>query len=104
MAAGCVVSFEFIVDLRWCVQGFFQIVSSAKRCRAIDLIDIADFFRDVEVSRFVVHFLLGQFLAEYRVKVFYYRRFPGCRVDHRRCLLFHISAQVIPLLRDLVFG
>ena len=104
MTAGGVVSFEFIVDLRWRVQGFFQIVSSAKRCRAIDLIDIADFFRNVEVSRFVVHFLLGQFLAEYRVKVFHYRRFPGCRIDHRRCLLFHISAQVIPLLRDLVFG
>lgn len=54
MTAGGVVSFEFIVDLRWRVQGFFQIVSSAKRCRAIDLIDIADFFRNVEVSRFVV--------------------------------------------------
>ena len=103
VASGRVVSFEFIVDLRRCVQRFFQVVGSAKRRRAVDLIDVAYFFRDVEISRFVVHFLLSQFFAEYRIEVFHCRRFAGRRVDHRRRLFFHVSAQVIPLLRDLIF-
>ena len=102
VAAGCVVSFELIEDVSRSSQCFLKIFRVHERRRAIDLVEVMDFFRDVVVRGIVVEFLRHEFFAEDRSKVRCAHRLEGSGVQERSLLGLHVRSHVIPFLRDLV--
>ena len=102
VAAGCVVSFELIEDVSRSSQRFLKIFRVHERRRAINLIEIMDFLRDVVVRGIVVELLRYEFFAEDRGKICGSHRFEGSGVQERSLLGLHVRSYVIPFLRDLV--
>ena len=102
VAAGCIVSFELIEDVSRSSQRFLKIFRVHERRRAIDLVEIMDFLRDVVVRGIVVEFLRHEFFAEDRSKVRCAHRLKGSGVQERSLLGLHVRSYVIPFLRDLV--
>ncbi len=104
MTARGVIPLEFIINLGGCAECFFQIVCAHQRRGAVNFVHFLHFFGNIHIARFTVHFLMRQFLAEYRVQIFFGGRLSRGRVQHRVGLFLHIRAKVVPLLRHLVFG
>ena len=66
-----------------------QTIGAHQRGRPIHFIEIADFFRDVDVGVGVVQLLLHQFLAEHVAEFFSRHRLERAGVEQRRGLVFH---------------
>ncbi len=103
MRTGCVVALKFIVNFSWGLQFFLQAVGPHQRRRTIHLVKIADFLRNIKVSRIIVQLLLHQLPAEYLLQLSRRHRLQSARVQQRRRLVLHIRPQIIPLLRHLIF-
>ena len=69
MAAACVISLEFVVDLRGCLHLFFKAVRADQRSGALHLIEVADLVGDREICRSVVELLTDKLVAEYGGKL-----------------------------------
>ena len=103
VAAGRVIAFKFIIDLRRGIQRFFQIVGAAQRRRTIILVHLQHFRGNLDILGIVIHLLMGQFFTENRIQIFLGNRFACSGVQHGLRFLFHIRPQVIPRCGDLLF-
>ena len=104
MAAGGVVAFKLVVDLRGGTERLLEAVGTDQRRGTVHLIEILDLLRDVDVGGGVVQLLLYQLLTEYAREFLGGHRLTGAGVEQRRGLVLHIRAQVVPFLRDILLG
>ena len=102
MAAAGVVALKLVINLRRRIQFFFQTVSADQRRRTVHFIETADLLRNFEKSCIVVQFLQNQFLTENACQVFCLHRLEGARMQKRRRLMLHISAQIVPCCRHFI--
>ena len=69
MASACIISLEFIIDLRRSLEFLLQAVGAHQRRGTVHLIEVKDLLRDFNIGVVVVQFLLHKFIAEYRAKL-----------------------------------
>ena len=104
VAAARVAALKFVINLCRRIQCFFQIICTHQRRRTEHPIVLAHFFRNVNIAVGLVEFLLCQLGAEHRLQICQLYRLVCCRIEHRAMLCFHIRANIVPLLRDLIFA
>ena len=101
MAAGGIVAFKLVIDLRRCAELFLQAVGPDQRRRTVHLVEIADLLRDGDIRRVVVQLLLDQLVTENGAQIVEAHGLAGAGVDQRRGLVLHVRADVVPILGHL---
>ena len=66
MASRGIVTLELVVDFCRGSERLLEEVGPYERGRTVHLVEVLDFFRDVEICCVIVKFLPAEFLAEYR--------------------------------------
>ena len=104
MAAAGVVALELIVDMGRGVQLLLQAVGPHQGRGPVHFVEIADLLGDGDQGRVVVQLLLHQFPAEHGAEFVGAQGLTGARVQQRGGLRFHIRAEIVPGLRQLILG
>ena len=101
VAAGGIVAFKLVIDLRRRAELFLQAVGPDQRRRTVHLVEIADLLRDGDIRRVVVQLLLDQLVTENGAQIVKAHGLAGAGVHERRGLVFHVRADIVPILGHL---
>ena len=101
VTAGCIVALKFVIDFRRGAEFFFQTVCAHQRRRTVHLVKVTNFLRNGNIRRVIVQFLLDQFVAEDRAQIVKAHGLAGAGVHERRGFIFHVCANIIPILGHL---
>ena len=101
--AGGVVAFELVVDLGRRAQGLLQVVGAAQGAGAVHLVHFLHAFGNGEEGGVIVQLLANQLVAEDRGDVLELGH-GAVGQAHGLGLFRHVCADVVPLLRNLVFA
>ena len=103
VAARGVVAFEFVVDMRRSAQLLLKAISPDERRGTVHFVEVMNFVWDFNKPVVVVKLLSNQFFAEYGRELFGGHRLKCPGIEQRRRLYLHIGADIVPVLRKLVF-
>ena len=101
VTSGCIVALKFVIDFRRGAEFFFQTVCAHQRRRTVHLVKVTNFLRNGNIRRVIVQFLLDQFVAEDRAQIVKAHGLAGAGVHGRRGFIFHVCANIIPILGHL---
>ena len=104
MASRGIVTLELVVDFCRGSERLLEEVGPYERGRTVHLVEILDFFRNVEIWCVIVEFLPAEFLAENRGEFFQGERLAGTRVEKGSRLVLHVCPDIVPLCRNLIFS
>ena len=104
MASRGIVPLELVVDFCRGSERLLEEVGPYERGRTVHLVEVLDFFRDVEICCVIVKFLPAEFLAEYRGELLQGERLACTRVEKGSRLVLHVCPDIVPLCRDFILG
>ena len=101
---GSVVAFELVENLRRSPERTFKKVGADERRGTVHPVEIADLAGNFNVAVRFIQFLTDAFAAENLFKFRRSHRLERLRIEHRRGLLGHIRADVVPCLGQFIFA
>ena len=104
VAAGGVVAFELVVDFGRRIQFLFKEIGADQRRRAVHAVEVENRLRNRNIRRVVVELLLDEFITEDMAELFEGAGLVGGGIENRRGLGLHVRADIVPCLREFVFG